>query len=221
MRVLDLFCGAGGASRGYAMPGVEIVGVDWVEQRQYPYTFIKADAMTFPLDGFDVIHASPPCQGYARMRWYEHDNTWMLRHTIDRLAETDAAWFVENTNDVPYWHGHTFMLCGASLGCITRDGSRLFLARHRKFWSNQSINAPECACRWYRKNGWVVAGVYGNSAGNGPGFKSIKSNTEQTNELMGIDWMVRRSIVEAVPPRYTRFIMHQWLNETNVANPVR
>ena len=64
-RLLDLFCGAGGASKGYHDAGFEVVGVDINNQRNYPYEFHKADAMTFPLDGFDFIHASPPCQAYS------------------------------------------------------------------------------------------------------------------------------------------------------------
>jgi hypothetical protein len=64
-RILDLFSGAGGCARGYQQAGFYVVGVDHRPQPRYAGDeFIQADATLFPLDGFDAIHASPPCQDH-------------------------------------------------------------------------------------------------------------------------------------------------------------
>jgi DNA (cytosine-5)-methyltransferase 1 len=67
LRLLDLFCGAGGAAVGYHRAGFEVVGVDCEPQPRYPFAFHRADALAIPLEGFDAIHASPPCQDWSRL----------------------------------------------------------------------------------------------------------------------------------------------------------
>ena len=89
-RLLDLFCGAGGASVGYHRAGFDVVGVDHRPQPRYPFEFHRADAMTFPMDGYDAIHASPPCHDHSPLSGPGgKDGTgWMLTATRERLAST-------------------------------------------------------------------------------------------------------------------------------------
>ena len=110
MRMLDLFCGAGGAARGYYTAGItDIVGVDLSPQKNYPYEFVEAEALGYVRDHaaeFDVIHASPPCQGYSIM----HNLPWLrgreyprlIKPLRDLLRETGKAWVIENVMGAGY-----------------------------------------------------------------------------------------------------------------------
>ena len=136
-RLLDLFSGAGGCSRGYADAGFEVVGVDIVPQKNYPYEFHQADALTFPLDGFDVIHASPPCQHFTNMLNWDESKKDAHPDYIDsirqRLQATGKPYIIENVPGAPV--ERMIMLCGAMFG--------LRVYRHRYFESNVFLFQPE------------------------------------------------------------------------------
>src|SRR5690348_12580450 len=109
-RLLDLFCGAGGCAKGYADAGFEVVGVDIEPQPHYPFQFIQADAMTFPLDDFDVIHASPPCQEYSKSRYLRRATAphikpapKLIAPIRKRLEASRLPWIIENVafSDLP------------------------------------------------------------------------------------------------------------------------
>lgn len=209
MRLLDLFCGAGGAAVGYHRAGfTEIVGVDLVPQPNYPFTFLEADAMTFPLDGFDVIHASPPCQAYsagARMRnGFAKEHPMLIEPIRERLLETGVPYIIENVPGAPL--RSPTVLCGSQFGLGVR--------RHRAFESNHLLLSSGCTHSWQD----VVVGVYGDHPEDSvirKGHPAIRARSiEHAGEVMGIDWMATwHELKEAIPPAYTEYIGKQLIRQ--------
>jgi DNA (cytosine-5)-methyltransferase 1 len=211
-RVLDLFCGAGGAAMGYHQAGFAVVGVDIKPQPHYPFEFHQADAMTFPLDGFDAVHASPPCQDHSTLSALhaEHGTGWMLAATVDRMRPLTVPWVVENVvGPTVLMDGWWFTLCGSMFALTVR--------RHRRFGSNLLILTPECR---HDLQGQPI-GVYGHGGGEGgpnrpPAARrgpriAWKATAQEARDAMGIDWMTRAEIAQAIPPAYTEWIGVQLL----------
>src|SRR5688500_4187308 len=121
MRLLDLFCGAGGCSEGYHRAGFEVVGVDLKAQKNYPFEFIQADALDYPLDGFDVIHASPPCQAYSVLRRANPDAEYadLIEPTRAKLQASGLPWIIENVPGAPL--AQSITLCGSMFGLGAGD----------------------------------------------------------------------------------------------------
>jgi DNA (cytosine-5)-methyltransferase 1 len=195
MRVLDLFCGAGGAGMGlhYAWPDAEIVGVDISPQPRYPFTFIQADAMTYPLDGFDFIWASPPCQAFTvaqRIRDNSHPD--LIAPTRERLKAAGIPYAIENVIGAPLLS--PVMLCGASFD--------LKVYRHRIFETSFTVLEPSHAEHTapLRKMGRpVLDGEFMHVVGN-------FSGANRAREAMGICWMTRDEIRESIPPAFSEYI---------------
>lgn len=217
-RLLDLFCGAGGAALGYMRAGFEVVGVDNDPKvgALYPGTFILADAMTYPLDGFNAVHASPPCHAHCALNSInriDYGTGWMLAATRDRLIESGIPWVVENVPTARM--SNPLRLCGTEFGLRTEwpPHGTVWLRRHRLFDSSQLLfGAGGCHCA-----GRKVLGVYG----GGPGGKRVRFKgpgaAQAQRELMGIDWMPREQLDEAIPPVYTEHIGRQLLAATSGA----
>ncbi len=194
-RLLDLFCGAGGAAMGYHRAGFEVVGVDIAPQPHFRFEFHQADALTVDLDGFDAIHASPPCQAYSwsARRWSEIPRADLLEATRGLLASSGRPYVIENVVGAPMRQPVT--LCGRMFG--------LPLIRHRLFESNVELwplpGHPRHVGLVGRGEAVTVAGHGGNNA-KGHGGRAAKQ------AAMGIDWMTDAELNEAIPPTYTEWI---------------
>jgi DNA (cytosine-5)-methyltransferase 1 len=197
-RLLDLFCGAGGAAMGYHRAGFDVVGVDINPQPHYPFEFHQGDAMTWPLDGYDAIHASPPCQAFSALsratgRAGEHPN--LIPATRARLTATGRPWIIENVPGAPV---AGFTLCGASLG--------LEILRHRVFESNVFLLAPPCS----HTLGGTTTGQYiafRHSGKVAPGrIVPPRRSEAEWSAAADVGWMSHKEARQAIPPAYTEWI---------------
>ena len=199
-RLLDLFCGAGGASAGYHAAGFDVTGVDLADQPHYPFPFIRADALTVDLSGFDVITASPPCQRFSTAtptsRRNDHpDLVNPIRQRLRTAVEHGDTWayVIENVPGAPLHDPIT--LCGDTL--------RLGVRRHRLFESNLDLHGTTC----HHDRTTPAVPVYG-SQGRNPvdGDTSRAVPVDTARAAMGIEWMPWTRLTQAIPPAYTFWI---------------
>ena len=188
---LDLCCKAGGAGMGYWLAGFDLVGVDIEPQKRYPFRFIQADALTFPLTGFDLIHASPICKGYsATAVLNDASHPRQIEAFRDRLVSTGIPYVIENVPGAPL--RSPVVLCGAMF-------PDLRVYRHRLFEAPFRIPVPpEPEHRWpLAKMGRPVRpGEFMQPVGH---FSDVAA----ARAAMGTWWMARDEISQAIPPAYT------------------
>lgn len=214
-RLLDLFCGAGGAAMGYSRAGFEVVGVDIKPQPNYPFEFIQDDAMQLlawaDLRDYSAIHTSPPCQAFSVSTNYRPENRTkypdLVEPTRELLKQTGLPYIIENVPGSPL--ENYVQICGSGMG--------LPLRRHRWFESNVSMMGSGCAHGQFpwredykhstnrKKRRVVVVGEW-----------RVAFHLQQ--EAMGIDWMTLEELSEAIPPAYTEFIGEQLL--AHIREPV-
>lgn len=225
LRLLDLFCGAGGSAVGYHRAGfTEIVGIDRKPQPRYPFRFIQADALNPPvrLEDFDAIHASPPCQGYSALRhlpWLKDRVYPLLLEPVRAMLDASGRpWVIENVERAPL---PGIVLCGQSFG--------LPVYRHRKFGANVFLMAPPHTPHEVvighgrmvndRRKGTLNSG----SAKGAWGHQTIvtvaggQCRKDEAERALGIDWMQKPELTQAIPPAYTEFIGRQLLQAIQVA----
>lgn len=218
-RLLDLFSGAGGAGMGYARAGFDVTGVDIKPMPRYPFTFIQAEALEYLAEHgheYDAIHASPPCQGYSRLRhlpWLK-DRVWplLIDPCRDLLNASGRPWIIENVEAAPM---AGLVLCGRMFGLPTYrhrrfEGSVLLLTQphqkhdvvigHGRMVNDRrkgSLNASSSKGAWGQQAIITVAGGQ---------FR--KADGERA---LGIDWMTKDELAQAIPPAYTEYLGRQLL----------
>jgi DNA (cytosine-5)-methyltransferase 1 len=225
-RLLDLFCGAGGAAMGYHRAGFDVVGVDVRPQPRYPFEFVQDDALalmsTYPwwdVPPFDAIHASPPCQAHStiakqirKLGRTANEHPDLVAPTRELLQETGLPYVIENVPGAPLID--PVMVCGSSLGLDVR--------RHRLFEANWPLMVPRCAHGWQtprfrsldsRRGTKSVVPVHGSS--QLASVVGVHGNLNYAGEMllreraMEIDWMSSYELTQAIPPAYTELIGHQ------------
>jgi DNA (cytosine-5)-methyltransferase 1 len=215
-RLLDLYCGQGGASKGYADAGFEVFGIDIDPQPRYPFGFLRMDAlaaMRFLLDGykldfggwgllglddFDAIHASPPCQLYSLThRIMKSDFPDLIGPTREMLEQTGLPWVIENVTEAAPEMREPVMLCGAMFEIETY--------RHRLFETSFPLTTPEHpvhVAKTTKMGRRPIEGQYMHLVGN---FTDV----DRGRKIMGMPWASRDGIREAIPPCYSAWVGSQ------------
>lgn len=217
--LLDLFCGAGGCTKGYQEAGFCVVGVDIEPQKNYcGDDFVQRDALEvlrdldqghglgpftrYVLASFDAIHASPPCQFYSQLGAMHPDREYpdLIEPTRALLIAAGLPYVIENVPGAPLisgsdlFGGHGVELCGSMFGLGVERG---YLRRHRLFETSFEVTQPTCAHKG------MAVGVYGHGGHSG---KHRMLYRAEAAEAMGIDWMTRDEMTQAIPPAYCKHV---------------
>lgn len=217
MKLLDLFCGAGGAGRGYSNAGFEVVGVDIDPQPNYPFELHQDDAIEFVRAHgyeFDAIHASPPCQAFSKTKTL-HDNEHpdLIEPTRQALIESGKPWVIENVVGAPLIN--PIKLTGQNFGmtALDVDGVPLKLVRPRLFESNVLLMPPQ---EFATNKHMQTASVYGAGGGWTPKHRDNPDrrggyipHIDVIKQLLGIDWMTKHELSQSIPPVFTEWVGRQ------------
>jgi DNA (cytosine-5)-methyltransferase 1 len=200
LKLLDLYCGAGGATFGYQQAGFHVTGVDINEQPHYRgNAFHRDDAVEFLLKNykdFDCIHASPPCQHYSNsaIQFRKMGKVYpnLIKKTREALISTKKPYIIENVPHSPLINPIT--LCGAMFGLRTY--------RHRLFESNINLVAPDHpvhqnpnAPMGRKPKDWE----YIQYVGHFSGVPIVK-------EMTGLTWLNQNELAQSIPPQYTLYL---------------
>ena len=193
-RALDLFCCGGGAAYGLHLAGDDVTGVDLAPQPRFPFTFRQADALTFPLDGYDLIWASPPCQGYTAARHLRgRDHPMLIGPVRERLAASGIPYVIENVEGAPLTDPVT--LCGTMFGLKTY--------RHRLFEASFPLDQPA-----HQPHTGLLTSDIGRPPLPGDYITAVGhfSGADYGRAALGIWWMTVNELRESIPPAYSAMI---------------
>lgn len=209
MKVLDLFCCNGGAGEGYRRAGFQVTGVDRDVHDYPPGEFVQADIM----DDFyalvehmvpDLIHLSPPCQGYSTMTGAAQSRHPRLIEPLrEMLADVQVPYILENVQGAKAHMIDPVMLCGSTFGLRVR--------RHRLFESSLALTVPACD---HAAQGPAL-GVYGRPEQrqyfrpDGTPRNRKASGVDEAREAMGMSWGTWKELTEAIPPAFTEYLGRQ------------
>ena len=210
LKALDLFCRAGGSSKGLQLAGFDVTGVDIDPQPEYPFRFVQADALAYDLRGYDLIIAGPKCQRWSQATRQSGDPSQypdQIMPLRERLIANGAPFIIENVLGAPL--RDPVMLCGAMFG--------LGVVRHRLFECSFPIERPTHP----KHKGSLVTGEYVTVAGNGgvpawtmkererrglPRHIPGEMTLQRWQQAMGIDWMSRGNLTQAIPPAFFEWL---------------
>jgi DNA (cytosine-5)-methyltransferase 1 len=202
VRALDLFCGAGGASMGLSMAGFEVYGVDINQYDQYPFKFTQSNALDVDLSGYDLVWASPPCQAFTSYKNRPNHVAPALNlipEVRKKLKSWGGLYIIENVPKAPLEDPIT--LCGSMFG--------LDVKRHRIFETNFPVAQPKCQHKvWTRR--------FPNSTNRSNLRYTVEVGVwriplEVQQAAMGIDWMSKERLSQAIPPAYSKFLAEEAL----------
>jgi DNA (cytosine-5)-methyltransferase 1 len=207
MRALDLFCGAGGVTKGLQRAGFHVTGIDLRYSPRYcGDDFIRTDAIAFLeqnfLMEFDFIWASPPCQRYTCLRSVFDSSKYpdLIPDTRKWLVVRDRPFVIENVVGAPLRRDLT--LCAAPFG--------LRSYRYRIFECSFPVKQPD-----HPKHTVPVNRRKKNRRGHwdAGGFVTVVGDIGSYvgPEAMGIDWMTGNELSQAIPPAYSQYIAEQFL----------
>lgn len=214
---------------GLHQAGFEVTGIDIESQKRYPFTFYQGDVLRLNAEWarqFDLIWASPPCQVHSALKILHNAKKHLdlIPQTRDLLKRIGKPYIIENVVGARKSLLDPIRLCGTSFGLGVQDAD---LQRHRLFETSFTVEQPPC-------NHGIRAtiGIYGGHIRNrkrviAPTGHDLVANSSVRRlnreagypdftiadgyKAMGIDWMVRDELSQAIPPAYSKYIAEQFL----------